>query len=82
MSPEDEKYYENYFDLFLTNGWKQFIEETKEALDLDRIEDIKDEKHLYTLQGERASLNRIANFESSIRLAYDSILEANSAEEI
>jgi len=27
LTQEEEKYYETYFDLFLTSGWKQLTEE-------------------------------------------------------
>ena len=76
MSPEDEKYYETYFDLFITDGWKQFVEEIGDILDSHYIEDIKDEKDLYYTQGERSSLLRITRFESGIKSAYESIKEA------
>ena len=82
MSPEDEKYYENYFDLFVTDGWKQLVKEIDDLLSLQRIEDIKDEKDLYLLQGERSSLLRIVNFETGVKSAYDSIKEAEDASEI
>ena len=82
MSPENEKYYENYFDLFITDGWKQFVGEVKDILDTQRIEDIKDEKHLYLLQGERSNLLRLLNFEDGVKSAYDNIKEAENASEI
>jgi hypothetical protein len=71
LSPEVNKYYDNYFDLFATDGWKQFIEEINEILDKHRIEDIKDEKHLAFVKGERDSLFRVRRFEQGIRTAYD-----------
>ena len=76
MSPEVEKYYENYFDLFITEGWKQLIEEITQILDGHDIDSIKDEKELALLQGERSSLKRIASFETNIRNSYDYILES------
>lgn len=82
MTSEEEKYYECYFDLFLTPGWKQLITEITESLDAHSIEDIKDERHLAFIQGERAALKRIAHFESGIRNSYDYILEAENASEI
>ena len=76
MSPEIEKYYENYFDLFITDGWKQLIEEITQILDGHDIDSIKDEKELALLQGERVSLKRLASFETNIRNSYDYILES------
>ena len=82
MSPEDEKYYEHYFDLFVSEGWKQLVTEIKGILESHRIEDLKTIEELAYIKGERAVLNNIANFETSIRTSYDHILEAENAEEI
>ena len=75
MTPDEEKYYERYFDLFLTSGWKQFIEEMTDASSTYRLEDIKDTEHLYRSQGELSVLKRLLSFEEGIRNAYDYVLE-------
>jgi len=79
LSPEDEKYYETYFDTFATDGWKQFVQEIEAILDNHRIEDIKDEKHLAYVKGERAALMRVRRFETGIRSHYDLITERDNA---
>jgi len=71
LSPEEQKYYETYFDLFMTDGWKQFIEEINEILDRHRIEDIKNETHLAFVKGERDALFRVRRFETGIKTSYD-----------
>lgn len=71
MSPEEDKYYENYLDLFLHPGWEQFVEETQETLDMQTIEDIKSEKDLFQLQGKRAALLNIVRFETGIKNTFD-----------
>ena len=71
MSPEEEKYYENYLDLFLHPGWKQFVEEAQETLDTHIIEDVKSEKELFLLQGQRIALLNIVRFETGIKNAFD-----------
>ena len=71
MSPEENNYYDNYFDLFASDGWKQFIEEIEEILDRHRIEDIKNEQHLAFVKGERDALFRVRRFETGIKSAYD-----------
>ncbi len=75
MSPEEQKYYETYFDLFMTDGWKQFMEEINEILDRHRIEDIKNETHLAFVKGERDALFRVRRFETGIKSAYDVLQE-------
>lgn len=71
MSPEDEKYYENYLDLFLTAGWKQFVKEAQDLIDSYRIEEIKNEQDLFFVQGQINTLTNVINFETGIRNAMD-----------
>lgn len=71
MSPEEEKYYENYLDLFLHPGWKQFVAEAQELVDSYQIEDIKDELDLFFVKGQRNSLLNVVRFETGIKNAYD-----------
>ena len=71
MSPEDEQYYEQYLSMFLHTGWKQFVEDAEDLLDSHNIDDIKDEKELHLLQGQRKTLLSIVNFEVGIKNALD-----------
>ena len=71
MSPEDEHYYENYMDLFLTNGWKQFVDEAKELVASYKIEEIKNEQDLFFVKGQINTLMNVINFETGIRNALD-----------
>ena len=75
MSPDEEKYYDNYFSLFVTEGWQEFVSEIQTIIDNQRIEDIKDESQLNYIKGERAAFKRITQFEGGIRLSYDLIKE-------
>ena len=71
MSPEDQQYYENYLDLFLTEGWKQFVQEAQELLDSFEIEEIKDGENLAFVKGQRSSLLNITRFETGIKNAFE-----------
>lgn len=82
MTKEDEKYYEVYFDLFLQPGWKQLVTDLNESLNSYRIEDIADADALKRVQGERAILSRLVNFEVSVKETYEMILEAEHAEAV
>ena len=75
MTKEEEEYYDAYFDMFHTNGWKQFIDEINDIINGFRIEDIKDEKHLSLVQGQLQMLTRTANFEDGLRNTYDDLTE-------
>jgi hypothetical protein len=80
LTKEDEKYYEQYFDLFVHPGWKQLLTDLNESLNSYRIEDIKDEASLNLVKGERAILHRLVNFEQSMKETYDMIVESENAE--
>jgi len=71
LSPEDEKYYENYLDLFLLEGWKQFIQEAKDLVDSFKIDEIKNEQDLFFVKGQITTLMNVINFETGIRNALD-----------
>ena len=79
MSPEEEKYYEVYLDLFLHKGWEQFENELEEILSNYRIEDIKDEKHLAFVKGERDAFFRMRRFANGIKYAYERMQEQDNA---
>ena len=75
MDQELQRQYDNYFEMFSTEGWKQLIEDLEEVTDSFRIEDIKDGVDLATTQGQLKVLNQILYFEDSIRRTYDDLLE-------
>jgi len=75
LDQETQKYYDNYFDLFATEGWKEFITEMREVHENYRIEQIKDETELNRVKGERATLFRVLRFEDAIRRHYDLLME-------
>lgn len=71
MSPDDESYYENYLDLFLHDGWKQFVEESQQLVDSYNIEEIKNEQDLFFVKGQLNILTNVTRFETAIRNAID-----------
>lgn len=76
MSPEESEYYDNYFDLFMHPGWKQFVEDSQEILDSQRIEDLKTEKDLFYVQGQRSVLLNTVRFEDGIKNAFEELTNA------
>jgi len=77
IDPEVSEQYDNYFHLFRSTGWKQFIEDMQAVYEGYAIENIKDEIDLAFVQGERRILNTILNFEVSITQSYDLLNEDN-----
>ena len=79
MTSEDQEHYEAYFDLFMTKGWKQFVKFAEESKDrIYNIEEIRDEKTLYAVQGQIHILTNVINFEEMNQNAFEAI----KAEEI
>lgn len=78
MDPNLQEQYDNYFELFRTKGWKQFIEDLEEVFKSFHIEDIKDTEELFRIKGERKVLNQILGFESAIIANYDMLLQEDN----
>ena len=78
MTLEEEKYYENYFDLFNTVGWKQLVNEIQEIHSSYLLETLNTVEDLYKAKGEREVLARVLNFQNGIEAAYASLKEGNS----
>jgi hypothetical protein len=71
MDKDTEKYFDDYFDLFVTKGWKAFIDDMGSNLDtISSITNIADAKELHYKQGQVNIINAIINFELVIRNAH------------
>jgi len=72
MDKELETYYNNYFDFFGTNGWKQLIEELKtNATNINSVETVKDEADMYFRKGQLNILANLLNFQTMIEHGYE-----------
>lgn len=67
-----EKYYEDYFELFATDGWKQFVTECQESLNANlNILNCPDDKEFWKRKGLAEAYTRICNLEGYIRAAHE-----------
>ena len=74
IDQETEQYYNKYFDLFRTPGWKQLIEELKQnALVINSVEATKDKNDLYVRKGQLNVLAYILNFETTTNNNYEEL---------
>lgn len=78
MTPDLEKYYNNYFSLFLTEGWKQFIEEAKESREALDLDSCKDWDSFLVRKTMRDQLNKIINFENLMKDSHDRMTSSES----
>lgn len=77
MTPELQKYYENYFDLFASDGWKQLMEEVDNSIDTFRIENINSEKELFLVRGQLVQLNSLKNLQVIMEQNYEELENAS-----
>jgi hypothetical protein len=67
-----QEYYETYFDLFSSTGWKQYIKDVEDNRTLmSDVLTIKDGNDLYYRKGALETLDRILFFEAGIIAAYE-----------
>lgn len=79
MNLEEQKYYDNYFDLFNSSGWKQLIKELKDIYETSyNVESLNTIEELHKSKGEREILSRLLNFETGIEAAYASLQSGDS----
>jgi hypothetical protein len=77
MTKEEELYYNNYFDLFGSEGWKQVVEELQAKASTYDVSYLKDEKDLYRVQGELSVIRLLLGLEEFINQGYSNTTESN-----
>jgi len=78
LDQETEQYYNKYFDLFKTAGWKQLIEELQQnALVINSVEATKDQNDLYVRKGQLNVLAYILNFETTTNNNYEELTKSD-----
>lgn len=71
MDKDTQQYFDKYFDMFASEGWKQFIEDMEGNRDLmSDLMTVKDANDLFYRKGQVDVLNRIVNFQDSIENAH------------
>lgn len=78
MDKELETYYNNFFDLFRNEGWKQLHTELVNNINvINNVNLTKDEQDLFFRKGQLAVIANLVNLEETINNAYKEILENN-----
>jgi len=79
VDKETQEYYDNYFSLFTTDGWKQLTQEfDNNAVPINSVEAVKDSNDMYFRKGQLNVLAHLLNMESIVTTNYE---EANKSEE-
>jgi RNA binding exosome subunit len=72
MDKELEKYYNNFFEMFRTEGWKQLLEEVENNVEqTNNLEITKDEQDLYFRKGQLAVFRSLINLEQLMTAAQE-----------
>ena len=72
MDQDLQTYYDNYFNLFLTDGWKQIMEDFgANAVQINSVESTKDSDDLHFRKGQLNILGYLVNMETIINTNYD-----------
>lgn len=75
MDQETQQYYDAYFSLFITDGWKQLVEEfTSNAIQINSVEATKDADDMFFRKGQLNILAHLMNLETIVNTNYE---EAN-----
>lgn len=72
MSPEDQKKFDEYFDLFRQSGWKRMVEDLQESiLDVDTVHGCDSMKEVGFRQGKLHAFSNIINLEEYMKVLFD-----------
>jgi|TARA_R110002020_G_scaffold85182_4_gene210374 hypothetical protein len=79
MDQETQTYYDQYFSLFLTDGWKQLIQDfSNNALQINSLEAVKDADDMHFRKGQLNVLAHLINMETIVSTNYE---EASKTED-
>jgi|TARA_R110002012_G_scaffold224381_2_gene396368 hypothetical protein len=79
MDQETQTYYDQYFSLFLTDGWKQLVQDfSNNALQINSLEAVKDADDMYFRKGQLNVLAHLINMETIVSTNYE---EASKTED-
>ena len=79
MSPEDQKKFNDYFDLFRQAGWKRLVEDLEDSVaDLDSVAGVDSLMELGTRQGKILAFENMISLENYMKVLYDE-MEAQDA---
>jgi len=76
-----DKYYENYFDLFVHLGWKQYVEEAEDSLKSLNLEHCKDWDSFLVMKTKIGLLKSIVQFEYLIGQSQKLIADNTNTDE-
>ena len=80
MTKTEEIYYNNYFDLFRSEGWAKIVDELKDRLERIDINQLENEKDLFRMKGELSVINMLLGFETLIESYHEEAENSSNSE--
>lgn len=78
MNKELETYFDNYFAMFRSEGWKQLISDLRGNVEnINSVELTEDVNNLYFRKGQLAILGTLFNLDTQISSSHQEALESN-----
>ncbi len=72
MDQETQQYYDNYFSLFMADGWKQLMQDFgSNVANINSVEATKDSDDLQFRKGQLNILAHLLNMESIMNTNYE-----------
>jgi len=72
VDQETQEYYDNYFSLFTTDGWKQLTQEFgNNAVSINSVEATKDSNDMFFRKGQLNVLAHLLNMETIVKTNYE-----------
>jgi len=82
MDRETQEYYEKYFSLFITDGWKQLLQEfSNNAMQINSVEATKDSNDMYFRKGQLNVLAHILNLQTIVETNYEEATKASEEDD-
>ena len=76
MTKELEDYFNSYFEMFRSTGWKQLKGDlSQNAVNINSVEQTENEQNLYFRKGQLAILATVLNLETQIDNAHNEAKE-------
>ena len=72
MDQETQQYYDNYFSLFMTDGWKQLMQDFgNNTVSINSVEAAKDANDMFFRKGQLNVLAHLLNMETIVNTSYE-----------
>lgn len=82
MTPEDQKYYDDYAELFAAPGWRQLLEDLADGVSgialVNAVKACKTERDLGEVQGELKKVEALFSFQAQVEAFYAAAQEDES----